>query len=312
MEDAHAVQVVGYDNSRQAWLIKNSWGPGFAAKGFAWVAFDAPGMCDVRDTYGFRFTPLGFQPADLPRLTPAAGRQGCYTYKAVAGDYPEGLASRVGIPVQRLLLDNLDVIKDPSVLPSGTTLLLCSISPAVVAGVRSGNDEVAALLAIKRVLDPPGTALQDWQPSSPTPCSWTGVTCDAGSKQVTRINFISVAAKVQLSGQLPSGALLRRLPGLVYLSLSATGVGGPLPEDWSQLKQLEQIRLGDNKLSGECGMGARMPCHSRDACGTVAARPAAYGVMYLGAPRCSCINSCSSRDQSLSSTCGYTVLHIMR
>jgi hypothetical protein len=260
-EDAHAVQVVGYDNSRQAWLIKNSWGPGFAVNGFAWVAFDAPGMCDRQDTYGFVFSPFKPRPSDLPRVTPAPGRQGCYTYRAVAGDYPEGLASRVGIPVQRLLLDNLDAIRDPSTLPAGTTLLLCGVSPAAVAasaggsggGGRSG-DEVATLLAIKRVLDPAGTALQDWQPGSPTPCSWTGVACDAGGKRVTKIAFWDEAtkkSKVQLTGQLPSGALLRRLPALVYLSLSATGVGGGLPEDWSQLRQLEEVHLSSNKLTGE-------------------------------------------------------------
>jgi hypothetical protein len=261
MEDAHAVQVVGYDNNRQAWLIKNSWGPGFAVKGFAWVAFDAPGMCDRQDTYGFVFVPWQPQPADQPRLTPAAGRQGCVTYKAVAGDYPEGLASRVGIPVPRLLLDNLDVIKDPSVLPAGTTLLLCGVSPAVVAASAGGSgaggsssDEVAALLVIKRVLDPPGTALQDWQPGSATPCGWTGIACDVASQRVTIINFWDAAAqksKVQLPGQLPSGALLRRLPGLVFISVHGTGVGGPLPEDWFQLRQLEQVSLSSNKLSGE-------------------------------------------------------------
>jgi hypothetical protein len=263
-EEAHAVQVVGYDNNRQAWLIKNSWGPGFASKGFAWVAFDAPGMCDRQDTYGFVFVPSQPRPADLPSVTPAPGRDGCYSYRAVAGDYPEGLASRVGIPVQRLLLDNLDVIQDPSVLPAGTTLLLCGVSPAVAAGAgggaavsSSGSDEVAALLAIKRVLDPPGTALKDWQPSSTSPCRWTGVTCDAGGKRVTRIDLGWDAAtrkpRVQLSGRLPSGALLRRLPALVYLAFDSTGVSGSLPEDWSQLRQLEEVYLTSNKLSGGYG-----------------------------------------------------------
>jgi hypothetical protein len=231
MEDAHAVQVVGYDNSRQAWLIKNSWGPGFAANGFAWVAFDAPGMCDRQDTYGFVFVPLQPQPADLPRLSPVPGSQGCYTYRAVAGDYPEGLASRVGIPVQRLLLDNLNVIQDPSTLPAGTTLLLCGVSSAVVAASSGGSGG-----------------------GSPTPCSWTGVACDAGGKRVTVINFWDTAAnkaKVQLSGQLPNAALLRRLPGLVFLSVHGTGVGGGLPEDWSQLRQLEEVYLSSNTLTGE-------------------------------------------------------------
>jgi hypothetical protein len=268
MEEAHAVQVVGYDNNRQAWLIKNSWGPGFAAGGFAWVGFDAPGMCDRLDTYGFRFSLLEPQQAAQPRLAPAPGRKGCYTYRAVAGDYPEGLASRVSIPVQQLLLNNLAVIKDPSALPAGTTLLLCGVSPAVLAsavavGNTTGNSssssssssrgQVAALLAIKRVMDWSGTALQDWQPRSTNPCRWTGVMCSVDGKQVTGISFWDVAAsqaKVQLSGQLPSAALLRRLPGLVYIELQGTGVGGTLPEDWSQLKQLEYLILIDNKLSG--------------------------------------------------------------
>jgi hypothetical protein len=271
MEDAHAVQVVGYDNSRQAWLIKNSWGPGFAAKGFAWVAFDAPGMCDRQDTYGFVFVPSQPRPADLPSVTPAPGREGCYSYRAVAGDYPEGLASRVGIPVQQLLLDNLDVIQDPSVLPAGTTLLLCGVSPAVAAAAvmaegdpgvapaagvapppsSSISDEVAALLAIKRVMDPPGTALKDWQPGSSTPCSWTGVTCDTGSRRVITISLYDAGrAMVQLSGKLPSGALLRRLPRLVKIVLDQTGVSGSLPEDWSQLRQLEELYAYDNNLTG--------------------------------------------------------------
>jgi hypothetical protein len=260
-EDAHAVQVVGYDNNRQAWLIKNSWGPGFASKGFAWVAFNAPSMCDPRDTYGFLFVPSQPRPADVPSVTPATSRKGCYSYRAVAGDYPEGLASWVGIPVQQLLLDNLAVIQDPSVLLAGTTLLLCGVSPAVAAGARggsaafgSGSDEVAALLAIKRVLDPPGIALKDWQPGSTTPCRWTGVTCDAGGKRVTRIDLGWDAAtrkvRVQLSGQLPSGALLRRLPALVYLAFDRTSVSGLLPDDWSQLRQLEEMYLTANKLSG--------------------------------------------------------------
>jgi hypothetical protein len=272
MEDAHAVQVVGYDNSRQAWLIKNSWGAGFANKGFAWVAYDAPGMCDRQDTYGFVFTPLFPQPADLPRLSPAPGRKGCYTYRAVAGDYPERLASRVGIPVQQLLLDNLNAIKDPSALPAGTTLLLCGISPAVVAGAGSAiassiSDEVAALQAIKRVLDPTGTAFKRiWQPGSTNHCRWIGVTCDASGKRVTKIDFYSPAAKqakIQLFGRLPSGAMLRRLPALVLVDLSGTGVGGELPEDWSQLTQLEEMYLSNNQLSGECRIERLAPAFTR-------------------------------------------------
>jgi hypothetical protein len=297
--DAHAVQVVGYDNNRQAWLIKNSWGLGFGVNGFAWVGFDAPSMCDEKNTYGFAFFPSQPQPADLLQLTPAvssaAGRKDCYTYKAVAGDYPEGLASRLDMPLQQLLLDNLDVIKDPSTLSAGTTLLLCNISSAVAAGglpsgvsvapsnVSASLDEVAALLAIKRALDPPGTALTDWQPGSANPCNWTGVYCDQGSQRVTDINFWDAAAngaKVQLSGQLPSGALLRRLPKLVLIGLHATGVSGPLPEDWSLLTQLEELYLTNNKLTGGCRVDTLMP-YGMMACALWVAR---HDVQYSSTP----------------------------
>jgi hypothetical protein len=270
------VQVVGYDNIRQAWLIKNSWGPGFADKGFAWVAFDAPSMCDPEDTYGFVFEPYLPPAAALAKLTPAPGRKGCYTYRAVAGEYPEGLASRFGIQVQQLLLDNLDVIKEPSAVPAGTVLTLCGISPAVagagqVAAVAnpggspalnsSGgvNEEVRALMAIKRVLAPVGRGLQDWQLDSPTPCSWTGVVCKEGAQSVTKLLFWRSADQqplVKLSGKLPSAALLRRLPKLVSISFDSTGVSGTLPADWSQLTQLRVAALSGNALEGE-GAGDR-------------------------------------------------------
>jgi hypothetical protein len=265
------VQVVGYDNNRQAWLIKNSWGPRFADKGFAWVGFDAPSMCDPQDTHGFVFEPyLPPAAAALPRLAPAPGRKGCFMYKAVAGDHPEGLASRYGLRVQQLLLDNLDVIKEPSTVPVGTSLLLCGVrtsavvpvadagagTAAAAAGVSSlsgSSGEVRTLLAIKRAMDPSNTALTDWQSGSATPCDWRGVTCDEGSGQVTSISFSGETRKqpkIRLSGQLPSGALLSRLPALLVINLPGTGVGGPLPEDWSQLAKLGAVNLTNNRLAG--------------------------------------------------------------
>jgi hypothetical protein len=271
--------VVGYDNNRQAWLIKNSWGPRFADKGFAWVGFDAPSMCDPGDTYGFVFEPFLPPSAALQKLSPAAGRSGCFTYRAVAGDYPEALASHFGLRVQQLLLDNLGVIKEPSTVPAGATLLLCgakrlasaALGGATAAGTSrapttgvvgaptganatNATDEVRVLLAIKRVLGPKDTALSDWQLGSRSPCGWVGVTCDAGSKQVTQISFwdtASMEAQVTLTGQLPSGTLLRLLPFLAVLNLQGTGVGGTLPEDWSLVTQLRVVGLGGNKIEGE-------------------------------------------------------------
>jgi hypothetical protein len=128
------VQVVGYDNNKQAWLVKNSWGDGWASEGYGWVAYSAPGICDPGNTYGFTFTPKQPPAAAKPQLTVVQGRPGCWSYTAVAGDHPEGLASRFGMKLQQLLLDNLAVLQDPSTVPPGAALVLCGVSSAALAG----------------------------------------------------------------------------------------------------------------------------------------------------------------------------------
>lgn len=40
----HAIAVVGYDDDRQAWLIKNSWGRHWGEDGFGYLAYEA---CDI-------------------------------------------------------------------------------------------------------------------------------------------------------------------------------------------------------------------------------------------------------------------------
>jgi hypothetical protein len=393
-EGAHAVQVVGYDNTKQAWLIKNTWGEEFAMEGYAWISFNAPGMCDPDTTYGFIFTPK--QPTaglQKPKLSPAPGRPDCGTCRAQAGDYPELLASVYGVPLQQLLLDNLNVIKDPSTVPAGATVLVCgaklpgltittttstatattttitagpSIEPAMpcpkllypvcyrgveypnicIAGSKnpgmkdadakqgpcpkaclcaieyrpvcyggktygnlcmascqnpalkstdvtpgrcddsggvpatsvptitpttppvpqfvcpsSSGDQVAALLAVKAMLDPPGVALTDWVAGSSDPCSWTGISCD-GSQRVTAIDFYDMTQfkpKVQLSGQLPAGTLLCKLPALSLLRFEYSGLRGTLPSDWSLLSNLEVLDLTEKEVSGECPGHMRAP-----------------------------------------------------
>jgi hypothetical protein len=36
----HAVSLVGWDDARQAWLIKNSWGTGWGENGYMWIAYN--------------------------------------------------------------------------------------------------------------------------------------------------------------------------------------------------------------------------------------------------------------------------------
>lgn len=40
----HAIAIIGWDDSKQAWLIKNSWGPYWGEEGYGWVGYDA---CNV-------------------------------------------------------------------------------------------------------------------------------------------------------------------------------------------------------------------------------------------------------------------------
>ena len=40
----HCITIVGYDDSEQAWLIRNSWGTGWGMEGYCWFQY---GQCDI-------------------------------------------------------------------------------------------------------------------------------------------------------------------------------------------------------------------------------------------------------------------------
>lgn len=44
----HFMLVIGYDDARSAWLVKNSWGTGWGESGFAWIGYGESGI----ETYG--------------------------------------------------------------------------------------------------------------------------------------------------------------------------------------------------------------------------------------------------------------------
>lgn len=56
-----SVLILGYDSTRRAWLVKNSWGEDWGEDGFAWIAWDAEGGLG-NNTQWVRFDPLGSGP----------------------------------------------------------------------------------------------------------------------------------------------------------------------------------------------------------------------------------------------------------
>ena len=62
---AHAVCIVGYDDSKKAWLVKNSWGASWADQGFGWIGY---GVCTI-DIAGHMIGFQGFERITLNEPT---------------------------------------------------------------------------------------------------------------------------------------------------------------------------------------------------------------------------------------------------
>ncbi len=60
-DGAQSVLILGYDSTRRAWLVKNSWGEDWGEGGFAWIAWDAEGGLG-NNTHWLRYDPLGRGP----------------------------------------------------------------------------------------------------------------------------------------------------------------------------------------------------------------------------------------------------------
>ncbi|XP_057446885.1 probable inactive receptor kinase At1g48480 [Lotus japonicus] len=105
------------------------------------------------------------------------------------------------------------------------------------------STERAALLTLRSAVA--GRTLF-WNATSPTPCNWFGVYCDANTTHILQIRLPAVA----LSGQLPHG-VFSALPHLRTLSLRFNALSGPLPSDLAACSSLRNLYLQHNLLSGE-------------------------------------------------------------
>lgn len=183
--------------------------------------------------------------------------------QAVPGDDLSKLSFRSGVPLEKILLDNLQVLKDISAPLEGKTLLVCG------ARTRNGSSrawdpflvdpyapQMKALLEIKKAIDRTG-ALASWTEDRGTQggyCSsyegigYLGVRCDADK------NVIAITLFQQpLGGVLPPASALKALPRLQMLELSETNISGTLPADWSGVGSLVDVRVeGNTGVTGEC------------------------------------------------------------
>ncbi|OMO93704.1 Leucine-rich repeat, typical subtype [Corchorus capsularis] len=144
---------------------------------------------------------------------------------------------------------------------------LCNCDSASVAptGV---NNEVTALMGIKNLLDDPYRVLNNWDESSPDPCSWNMITCSpdglvvglgapsqnlSGTLSPTIGNLFNLQLVLlqnnNISGDIPPE--IGTLSKLQTIDLSNNKFSGHIPSSISHLKSLQYLRLNNNSLSGE-------------------------------------------------------------
>lgn len=86
---AHAMLIVGYDDSRNAWLVRNSWGPDWGHRGHVWIDYR------VLDRYGL---PEGFWTVgslDNARYFRAAGASQQAAQEAAVANAPPSVQAEI-------------------------------------------------------------------------------------------------------------------------------------------------------------------------------------------------------------------------
>ncbi|KAK1291784.1 putative LRR receptor-like serine/threonine-protein kinase [Acorus calamus] len=129
------------------------------------------------------------------------------------------------------------------------------------------NQEVEALIGIRRALIDPHGVLSNWDEDSVDPCSWAMITCSPQNlviglgapsqslsgtlsglmKNLTNLQQVLLQNN-NISGEIPVELAL--LPKLQTLDLSNNHLSGPVPESFGLLSSLRYLRLNNNSLYG--------------------------------------------------------------
>ncbi|KAI8567777.1 hypothetical protein RHMOL_Rhmol02G0148100 [Rhododendron molle] len=118
-------------------------------------------------------------------------------------------------------------------------LLLLLLTP-----VHSLNQQGLYLHTLTLSLSDPDNFFSTWNQRDPTPCNWTGVTCDTQSGEVYSLDLSSA----NLFGPFPLP--LCRINTLTFLSLYNNSINSTLPDNISDCQSLQHLDLSQNLLTG--------------------------------------------------------------
>ncbi|BBM99181.1 hypothetical protein MPTK1_1g19400 [Marchantia polymorpha subsp. ruderalis] len=134
--------------------------------------------------------------------------------------------------------------------------LCCAVSRAQEDSGNAGNQQesdvnrdLQALLRVKESLVDTSGVLGSWDPSSSTPCNWTGVICRARDFDSTQPVVVSLVLRnCNLSGTISPG--VGQLTHLETLHLGNNFLTGPIPPDLGNLSALRLLDVSYNSLTG--------------------------------------------------------------
>ncbi|KAI6686275.1 hypothetical protein NL676_032188 [Syzygium grande] len=105
------------------------------------------------------------------------------------------------------------------------------------------NNEVQALMDIKRSLVDPHDLLNNWDENAVDACTWNMIVCDA--------NFVT---SLEIPSQNLSGTLSPSIGNLINLKnlrLQSNDISGYIPSELGKLQKLEMLDVSNNSFSGE-------------------------------------------------------------